>query len=172
MKVRINNKLYNSDDEPILLILSDNDKKSIKSLPKDVLSFSPNDFKVTGSDDSRQGLIMFGLIRKSSISNHIKSAEKRACKRTAKEYQVTIRKKNDEIRKLRQQMKRIQKGYALYREQRDGYKNMSADMQRVLLEFQNGVNRAICSFKGNFDDLEYQIYLDSRKDGKVLKLIE
>jgi hypothetical protein len=115
---------------------------------------------------------MFGLIRKSQISNHIKIAEKRATKKTAKEYQGTIRKKNNEIRRLKNRIKRVQKGFVIYRDQRNGYSNLSMDVQERLTEFQNGVNRAISTFKGDFDSIEYQIYKDSLKDKKVLKLIK
>lgn len=115
---------------------------------------------------------MFGYIKKSSIKEHIKLAEKRASKKTAKEYRHTIRKKNDEIRKLKQYIKRVRKGYDIYREQRDGWKNMSADVQDRLFDFQNNINRAIGILRGNFDDINYQVYLDSLKDKKVLKLIK
>lgn len=115
---------------------------------------------------------MFGYIKKDSIKDHIKMAEKRASKKTAKEYQAKIRKKNDEIRKLKQYIRRVRKGYDIYREQRDGYRNMSEHMQDRLFDFQNNVNRAIGLLRGDFDDINYQVYLDSLKDKKVLKLIK
>jgi hypothetical protein len=52
MRVRINNKSYDSDNEPLLLVLSNYEKEKIKSLPKNALSFGSDLFKEAevGSD--------------------------------------------------------------------------------------------------------------------------
>ena len=46
MKVKINNKTYDSNEEPIMLILSDQDKKNIKNMADDATKYCsfPEDY--------------------------------------------------------------------------------------------------------------------------------
>ena len=115
---------------------------------------------------------MFGLIRKSQINEHIKRAEKRATKKVTKEYKTAIRRKKNELRKLRQKEKRVLKGYGMYRKSRDQYGKMSADMEGKLHVFQNEINMAIGKLRGGLDKVEYQVYLDQMSDEQILKLIK
>ena len=39
MKVKVGDKIYNSEDEPIMLILSDEDKENIRTMHKDCTKF-------------------------------------------------------------------------------------------------------------------------------------
>lgn len=53
MKVRVGNKIYNSDEEPILLVLSNVDKMKIRLLPKQVLTLYPHTWE---KDDPGEAL--------------------------------------------------------------------------------------------------------------------
>lgn len=56
MKVNINGTDYDSDEEPILLILTEEEKKSIKNLSSDSLVFKPGVYPHVSDEGTLEGL--------------------------------------------------------------------------------------------------------------------
>jgi hypothetical protein len=55
MKVKIGNKIYDSEDEPIMVILTDKEKDQISRMPKNAMKFCsyPNNDEFTATDFRR-----------------------------------------------------------------------------------------------------------------------
>lgn len=114
---------------------------------------------------------MLGFIRKSKIEEALKRAEQRGERKAKKKHHHSLRTKDMKIMRLETEMAKNRKGFVLYQEKRQGYKDLSIDMTDALHEFQNDINIAIASFIGNFDKVISKTHIDSLKDARILRLL-